>query len=159
MKKFFSSIFLVIIGLICIMLFASCEAEIKGVAVIFDCMGGQFESGESATTINFEENITLPDAPEKEGYTFENWYIDTNYQNELNLEGDYEGTLKVYAKWGANNNSLVFDSNGGEGEMEDMTIPSNQTATLIPNEFTRDNYTFAGWAETENGKVVYGDES
>ena len=46
---------------------------------------------------------------------------------------------------------VTFDANGGEGEMEDQTIPKNGT-TLNPNEFTRKDYFFVCWNTQEDGE-------
>ena len=46
---------------------------------------------------------------------------------------------------------VTFDANGGEGEMEDQTIPNNGT-TLNPNEFTRKDYFFVCWNTQEDGE-------
>ena len=54
---------------------------------------------------------------------------------------------------------VTFDANGGEGEMEDQTIPKNGT-TLNPNEFTRKDYFFVCWNTQEDGEgTPYADKA
>ena len=50
-----------------------------------------------------------------------------------------------------------FNANGGVGTMDGQEI--TDAATLKPNTFTRENYTFSGWATTPYGNVVYADEA
>ena len=50
---------------------------------------------------------------------------------------------------------ITFDANGGTGDMEVQTIDG--TGKLQANEFTREDYVFAGWAKTPDGDVIYPD--
>ena len=50
---------------------------------------------------------------------------------------------------------ITFDANGGTGTMDAQEIENN--GTLTANAFTRNGYTFQGWAKTPNGEVVYAD--
>ena len=43
---------------------------------------------------------------------------------------------------------ITFNANGGTGSMAKQEIPENTSANLTANTFTRDNYTFVGWAKT-----------
>lgn len=53
--------------------------------------------------------------------------------------------------------SLHFDSNGGVGDMQAVSFSSGQAVTLPRNTFERLGYTFAGWATSPSGEVVYTD--
>ena len=48
---------------------------------------------------------------------------------------------------------VTFNSNGGTGTMSQQTVVNS--ANLTANAFTREGYTFAGWATSVNGDVVY----
>ena len=48
-----------------------------------------------------------------------------------------------------------FDANGGAGTMDNQMI--DNSGTLTANTFTREGYTFAGWATSPNGEKVYND--
>ena len=50
---------------------------------------------------------------------------------------------------------VSFDANGGAGMMADQMI--DDSGTLTANTFTREGYTFAGWATAPNGAVGYTD--
>lgn len=50
-------------------------------------------------TINFGESVTLPDQPLREGYTFEGWYLDQNYETRFDESMILESHTTLYAKW------------------------------------------------------------
>ena len=56
------------------------------------------------------------------------------------------------------NVTVTFNANGGTGTMTDQTISYNTPTLLNPNEFTREGYTFQGWATTADGSVAYDDK-
>lgn len=56
------------------------------------------------------------------------------------------------------NVTVTFNANGGTGTITDQTISYNTPTLLKPNEFTREGYTFQGWATTAEGEKVYDDK-
>ena len=40
---------------------------------------------------------------------------------------------------------VLFDANGGTGELESVTVAKDGTVTLPKNTYTRDGYDFLGW--------------
>ncbi len=66
-------------------------------------------------------------------------------------------SVTLFAKWTPNDYTVSFDPNGGTGTMDPQTIACDATAALTLNAFTRDGYTFAGWATSSGGSVVYTD--
>lgn len=55
------------------------------------------------------------------------------------------------------NVTINFNANGGEGTMASIGANRNQNKTLPTCTFTRENYTFAGWATSPTGQVSYQD--
>lgn len=51
--------------------------------------------------------------------------------------------------------TVTFNANGGTGTMTDQTISYNTSTRLKQNEFTREGYTFQGWATTADGSKAY----
>ena len=91
---------------------------------------------------------------EKSGYHLKGWATSTDGEVEFANEGSYtmgtESEYTLYAVWEANENTLHFDGNGAtSGTMEDMTITTHATATLIPNDFERVGYIYKGWATSK----------
>ena len=89
-----------------------------------------------------------------DGYTFTGWY---NGESEVTTEYKISSDLNLTAKWSVNTYTVKFNANGGNGEMTDMSFNYNEEQALTANTFTREGYTFAGWATTANGDVTYAD--
>ncbi len=53
--------------------------------------------------------------------------------------------------------TIRFNSNGGTGTMDDLVTMYGTAVNLPSNDFTRANHTFAGWATSAGGSVVYAD--
>ena len=53
--------------------------------------------------------------------------------------------------------TVRFNANGGTGSMDDQSFTYDVQQALTSNSFTRTGYSFEGWAESENGSVVYTD--
>ena len=51
--------------------------------------------------------------------------------------------------------SITFNSNGGTGTMPNQEVVWYATSNLTANAFTRSGCTFAGWATSADGSVVY----
>ena len=94
------------------------------------------------------------------GYMFAGWATSTNgtvaYANGANYTMGTNASYTLYAKWTANNNTIVFNGNGSTGgSMSNQVIATDATAALTTNGYTRTGYTFAGWATSAEGAVVY----
>ena len=71
----------------------------------------------------------------------------------------YDGYHPVYMLTKATEYvSVTFKANGGTGEDKTQAIPISIDAKLAKNTFTRDTFSFVGWAETAEGEVVYEDQ-
>ena len=65
--------------------------------------------------------------------------------------------LNSYFKVEDITHDVVFDANGGTGEMDSQVIKENRSAPLKANEFVNGDKTFVGWATSPDGPVVYAD--
>ncbi len=98
------------------------------------------------------------------GSVFEGWYdqkgnlISKEPKYEPKPVNDlYEGGSYV-AHFHAQQYTLRFNANGGEGTMEKLTYTHGQDQSLTKCGFTRAGYDFLGWATAENGNVAYHDQ-
>ena len=97
------------------------------------------------------------------GYTYAGWATSangnvayTNQQNVNNLTATDGGTVNLYAKWTPITYTVVFKGNGStSGAMSNQAFDYSISQNLTANGFTRTGYTFAGWATSANGDVVY----
>lgn len=119
-----------------------------------------FQTGD--TTVLKTNNFTY------RGYSFTGWNTEqdgngTGYAasatvNTLNLgEND---SITLYAKWTPNSYKVTFNANGATGTMAQQSFAYDETATpLSKNTFTREGYTFLGWAANPTGTSgEYADE-
>ena len=70
-----------------------------------------------------------------------------------------EESYILYAVWVANKNDIIFDANGGNGNMSNQKINTGVTENLIKNTFSKEGYYFVGWSTTPNGNVEYEDQA
>lgn len=102
--------------------------------------------------------ISPPSDPSWAGYTFIGW--DKEIPAFMPAED-----ITITAQWkypssgGSSKTTytVTFNANGGAGEMFPQTFTSGKEKVLNLNFFTREGYTFAGWATSADGDVVYTD--
>ncbi len=93
-------------------------------------------------------------------------YDASAYYTDFGMDSNWMGTDSYFMFTGRSVRcifstpyTVVFDANGGSGSMNGQSIKVNETATLIPNAFTRAGYAFTGWNTRANGRGVdYADE-
>lgn len=110
------------------------------------------------------EEIVGATATAAQGSVFEGWYdqhgtrLSTDLQYKPTpVNGLYEGGSYV-AHFHAQQYTLRFNANGGEGTMEDLTYTHGQDQSLTKCGFTRAGYAFLGWATAADGGVAYHDQ-
>ena len=114
--------------------------------VTFDANGG---SAVDAQTIKYNSVATEPNAPVRDGYIFDGWYLNgaefdfaTTVTNDITLVAKWtadDGTTPSETKW-----TVTFDYNDGETANGTEEVSDGLTATK-PADPTRENYTFEGW--------------
>lgn len=100
-------------------------------------------------------------APEKEGYVFEGWFIDQNFKTPVGspaIDGGSIGNVIFYAKWRASSYTVVFNANEGTGNMSPQIFNFYEEKALNLNAFSREGYSFAGWATSVDGGKAYDNE-
>ena len=127
--------------------------------ITYELKGGKTEN---ITEYSIETGEFSLSAPTRAGYTFTGW-SGSNLTGEDNLtvtiaDGTY-GALSFVAHWQANENTLVFDANGGVGSMENQKGFTDSPLILNANTFTRKGYDFDGWSTIKDGEKQYADES
>jgi uncharacterized repeat protein (TIGR02543 family) len=82
----------------------------------------------------------------------------TNGDSVINLTATAGGTVTLWAVWvldGTLTYTVIYNANGGSGNMENSVISVGVSQTLRTNTFIHTGYTFAGWATTATGAVAY----
>lgn len=111
-------------------------------------------------TIRKEETTNLiKNTFENEGYVFDGWNTKKDgsgisYKDEqqvLDLANENE-TITLYAMWIQEfKYNICFNSNGGEGNMEEQEISYGMSVNLNENTFNKENRTFVGWNTESDG--------
>ena len=106
-----------------------------------------------------DSNVAITDDDKDGIYTGEGYCIPTTGKLSTEQFCDKENVVVTYTgSWTPYTGTIKFDTNGGSGSMDDMPDVTHDTqATLTPNAFTRDGYTFEGWSLEPNGLVVKSD--
>ena len=100
-----------------------------------------------------------PDAMTKTGYNFAGWYRESNFASLWNFEeNSVSGNITLYAKWDAITYTVVYNANGGNGNMLDSVHVYDVARVLNNNSFARAGYEFAGWSRTETGSVEFSNQ-
>ncbi len=112
--------------------------------VTFESNGG---SAVDNFVINYDQLITMPDVPVKQGFTFDGWYKDAEFTQSWAFGTDkVVSDMTLYAKWIEEVTpqfSVSFDTDGGSS-MSNVLVDESQVLSR-PNDPMKDNKVFAGW--------------
>ncbi|WP_252231139.1 InlB B-repeat-containing protein [Clostridium sp. ZBS15] len=100
--------------------------------VTFNTDGGSSVS--AITNIKSGKTIDLPKEPTKDGYKFDGWYKDDDFDKEFTEDTKIRSNMKVYAKWikeGSSDNSSSGDSSSSNSN---SVIVNNVQVTVGENE-------------------------
>ena len=137
--------------------------EAKAIKVSYDANGGDLPKTQSIDYM-FGDSIHLKDIeqPKRDGFRFEGW-ASSSEATKVDLEDNkvinFVNDTTYFAVWKATDYTVHFDSNTGEGSMDDVSMTYDKEAVLPTNGFTKAGYTFQGWATSKDGEVVYKDQA
>jgi len=115
---------------------------IQTYTVTFNTNGGNTISNQ---TVNSGSTATKPTDPTRNGYTFENWYSNTQLTTLFNFTTVITANGTLYAKWTPVTYTITYTLNNGTNNAANptsYTIESNSITLQAP---TRSGYTFTGW--------------
>ena len=125
---------LLVVVLLAGLIFAACDGNEKTFTVTLET------GSETATTMTDQSVIaTAPDAPKRDGYRFEGWYLDPEFTSEPTYPLVLTSDVTLYAKW-TQVFTVTFEENGGS-ELESLVTDVIETS---PRTY-RDGFVFAGW--------------
>ena len=125
-------------------------------SITYNLNGGTNSSSNPSRYNITSSTITLAN-PTRTGYTFGGWYSDSSFATKVtSIASGSTGNKTLYAKWTANSYTISFNGNGNTGgSMSNLAMTYGTAKTLTSNGFTKTGYTFAGWATSASGAVVY----
>ena len=124
---------------------AACGApEGEKLTIAFDSNGGS-----EVTPMNRYKGaaITAPQEPTRTGYTFDCWCSDEGLQAKYVFDKMPAAGFTLYAKWIANQYTVTFNVNGGNGDNPTKQVTYAQTYGELPIP-TKDGSGFEGWYTT-----------
>ena len=152
MRKFFP-ILCFAIALCCVFAFIACDNE--------DNTAPDFKlsfvvDGVVVHTISTdgESKITLPDEPQKAGYTFDGWYWDEKGSKKVTVDSLLDtpigNDMSVYARFSIVDYTISYQNTMDVDNDNPTTFNANSdTLTLLP--LAKEGYIFANWTdESEN---------
>lgn len=114
-------------------------------------------------TIYFDPtSIPVFPIPVRQGYSFIGWFngettVSDSAGNFVSAD-IIDRSCTLTPGWEPQENRITFNSNGGDGVMDDQVILTDHTAVLLTNRFTRAGYIFLGWSAAKDARVAtYGD--
>lgn len=130
--------------------------------IVFDKNGGEGSMSNQQITTDASASLT-PNEYSKPGYHFGGWAESSDGEIKYPNGSDYtmgiQDSYTLYAVWNKNTNHIIFNANGGAGEMSNQLVQTDTTAALSLNTFTRTGYSFAGWAQGSSSEMVYSEGS
>lgn len=112
------------------------------------------------TKFTYSEGLSSLPVYSEEGKHIVGWYTDETYTTAVTkIDAGISHDVTLYCKLGVNKYNVKFEGNGADNSMDAQVITYGETVRLSRNVLTRAGYTFAGWATSENGEVVYADEA
>ncbi|EAD1189367.1 LPXTG cell wall anchor domain-containing protein [Listeria monocytogenes] len=100
-------------------------------------------------TVDYQEVLTEPTEPAKDGYTFDGWYDAQTGGNKWNFATNKmpANNITLYARYSVKSYTATFDKDGTT-----TTQTANYDSLLTePAAPTKDGYTFDGWYDAETG--------
>ena len=133
---------------------------VRNYTVRFNPNGGSGSMPDQGFVYGTAKNLSA-NAFRRTGYTFRGWSTQAGgpvqYANcqALTSLTRYGGRVVLYAQWSVNHYTVVFDANGGTGEMASQTFAYGQRVALRACGFSHPDRIFAYWATSRTGGCAY----
>ena len=131
--------------------------------VAYNPNGGYGTMANSRHSHDIEQNLKA-NTFTRVGHTFIGWARSpggavefTEEETVINLATMDGEVIQIYAVWRLNTYTVIYNANGGIGEMESSLHSYGVAKDLRANTFTRVGHTFIGWARSPSGAVEFAD--
>lgn len=123
------------------------EADVYNIT--YNLNGGE---ANNPSTYTIEDEVIIND-PVKPGYTFDGWTGTnlTELTKDLVIYRGSSGDRTYSANWTPNEYTIIFDPNGGTGNMDPKVMTYGVSENLPPNKFKKGSEAFLGWNTQKDG--------
>ncbi len=138
----------------------SVKYDLNSYNVTFDSNGRGTDV--EGTTAKYTTKVQKPEDPTEHGYTFENWYWDSECTRLYDFNTPMSpNDLTLYANWTPNTYTIDFDANTGGGAMSSQVLTYDDDQGKIKKcDFVKPGYEFTGWNTKATGDgESYDDEA
>lgn len=112
--------------------------------ISYELYGGT--NGSSNKTEYDVETVHTLAPPAKDGYNFEGWYTDADYQEQMTaIEQGMTGDLTLYAKWALADYAITYELGGQADNTHNPAVYTIETDTIQLADPVRRGYIFEGW--------------
>ena len=94
---------------------------------------------------NYATNVTAPEAPSKNGYTFAGWYSNASLTSKYTFSTMPADNITLYAKWNLETYNITYNLNGGTNNSSNPATYTITSAKITLKDPTKTGYSFAGW--------------
>lgn len=101
--------------------------------------------------------VVRPADPVRDGYVFEGWYADDQFNQFYNFSATVSKNITLYARWAdMSKHSVTFVLNDGSMGAYEMQVVENEEKAVRPQKDpSRENYRFTGWYTDETAVDEY----
>ncbi len=116
---------------------------IENYNITYDLNGGVNNVSNPTKYNKYTNLVLLP--PTKEGFKFDGWYIDSNFQKEIEIiDSTFSGDIKLYAKF-IKGYKISYILNGGINSKNNPNTFEIEEDEFILEEPTKNGFVFGGW--------------
>ena len=133
--------------------------------VKYNANGGSGSMSNSSHTYDVAKKLTK-NTFTRTGYTFSGWAtsasgnkVHNDEASVTNLSSKNNDVVNLYAKWTAITYQVRYNANDGSGSMSNSHHTYDVAKNLTANAFTREGYTFTGWATSSSGDEIYNNQA
>lgn len=123
-------------------------------SIFYNLNGGM--NANNPSNYNIEDTITLKDTSKK-GFTFNGWFTDASFRNQISVINNLTGDLNLYAKFTPNTYTINLEANGDNVTVDTTPIKVTYGMSYTLPVPTRVGYTFNGWGNAD-GSSIYTNE-
>ncbi|NCB02485.1 MAG: hypothetical protein EOM67_10015, partial [Spirochaetia bacterium] len=111
-------------------------------------------NGNNPSTYTLNDTITFLE-PTRDGFLFNGWYNNSSFTGDEveGINSGSHGSKTFHAKWAPINYEITYNLNNGTNNSSNP-LRYNTTDTIVLQDPTKTGYTFTGWYNQSNNKVV-----